>query len=32
MSIDRKMVSDKFYRLIRNKYKGKHKDLVLILI
>ena len=31
MSIDRKQVSDKFYRLIENKYKGKHKDLLLYL-
>lgn len=31
MSIDRKQVSDKFYRLIENKYNGKHKDLLLYL-
>ena len=31
MSINRKQVSDKFYRLIENKYKGKHKDLLLYL-
>ena len=31
MSIDRKQVSQKFYNLIANKYKGKHKDLLLYL-
>ena len=31
MSIDRKIVSDKFIKLINDKYKGKHKDLLLYL-
>ena len=31
MSIDRKQVSQKFYNLIANKYKGKHKSLLLYL-
>ena len=31
MSIDRKQISEKFYNLILNKYKGKHKDLLLYL-
>lgn len=31
MSIDRKKVSDKFLRLIKTKYKGKHKSLLLYL-
>ncbi len=31
MSIDRKQVSDKFLKLISEKYKGKHKDLLLYL-
>ncbi len=31
MSIDRKKVSEKFYRLIELKYQGKHKDLLLYL-
>ena len=31
MSIDRKQVSQKFYNLIANKYKGKYKNLLLYL-
>ncbi len=31
MSIDLKQVSDKFAKLIKNKYKGKHKELLLYL-
>ena len=31
MSIDRKQVSDKFRNLIVEKYKGKHKELLLYL-
>lgn len=31
MSIDRKQVSEKFLKLISNKYKGKHKKLLLYL-
>ena len=31
MSIDRKQVSNKFLNLVQNKYKGKHKDLLLYL-
>ena len=31
MSIDRKQISDKFFNLISEKYKGKHKDLLLYL-
>lgn len=31
MSIDRKQVSDKFLNLIINKYKGKHKQLLIYL-
>ena len=31
MSINRKQVSDKFIKLIKTKYKGKHKDLLLYL-
>ena len=31
MSIDRKQVSEKFSKLIRDKYKGKHKELLLYL-
>ena len=31
MSIDRKQVSDKFCKLIKDRYKGKHKDLLLYL-
>lgn len=31
MSIDRKQVSNKFLSLIKEKYKGKHKDLLLYL-
>ena len=31
MSIDRKQISDKFYNLIENKYKGKHKEILLYL-
>ena len=31
MSIDRKQISEKFSSLILNKYKGKHKDLLLYL-
>ena len=28
MSVDRKIVSEKFKKLIQNKYKGKHKKLL----
>lgn len=31
MSIDRKLVGEKFSKLIANKYKGKHKELLLYL-
>lgn len=31
MSIDRKQISNKFLKLIENKYKGKHKELLLYL-
>ena len=31
MSIDRKQISNKFYNLIENKYKGKHKEILLYL-
>ena len=31
MSIDRKQISEKFENLIKKKYKGKHKDLLLFL-
>lgn len=31
MSIDRKQISNKFLELIKKKYKGKHKDLLLYL-
>lgn len=31
MSIDRKQISDKFFQLIKDKYKGKHKETLLYL-
>ena len=31
MSVDRRIVSEKFKKLIQNKYKGKHKELLLYL-
>ena len=31
MSIDRKLISNKFYELINENYKGKHKELLLYL-
>lgn len=31
MSIDRKQISDKFLKLIENKYKGKHKEILIYL-
>lgn len=31
MSIDRKQISNKFFKLIENKYKGKNKEILLYL-
>ena len=31
MSIDRKQISEKFFKLIQDKYTGKHNDLLLYL-